>query len=749
VQHAHQKAIIHRDLKPANILVTEIDGQHVPRIIDFGLAKAATGANDVETAFTQVGHLVGTPAYMSPEQGDASVSDVDTRTDVYSLGVVLYVLLTGALPLDMKDWQQRPLEALRKLKDEEPAEPSARVSADRERSEEVASTRGLEPAGLVRMLRGDLDCIALKALEKDRERRYGSASDLGADIQRYLNHEAVIARPASAVYRLERYARRHRVGVAVVAGLVLLMAAFAIVQELQLRRITRERDRASRERDRATRITDFMTNMFKVPDPSEAHGNSVTAREILDKAAKDVGTGLAKDPQVRADMERVMAGTYANLGLYARGDDLAKKALDTRLKLLGPDNPMTLQSMTQLGGILAREGDYDGAEKMEREAFVATRRILGPSDPLTLDSEDTLAIIRNFQGHCDEEEKFEREVVELRTRTMGAEDRKTLLSMVNLANSIACQGRYAEAERADREAYQLAQRVFGPDDPEALGLMINLADEIHSQGRLSEAEPLLRQSLAASQRVLGPEHPDTLIALEDLAGVLGEEDRTVEAEKLYRDAWAASARTLGPDHPHTLGEKSSLAGVLVKEGKLGEAETLQRATLAAQITKIGPDNPDTLASDTNLAQILNREGRFREAEAIARQAYEAERNRQGPLHPDTIAALKQLSIALSRTHRYEEAATLFRQVSAQTDPGNDQANHSSLWHAFACVAVEANRPENALQYLRQSIELGYRDPDALMADSEFAPLRNDSRFQELVRQLRRQSASKNPDGAAR
>jgi len=288
VQHAHQKAIIHRDLKPANILVVEVDGKPTPRIIDFGLAKAATPTSADESLLTRPGIFLGTPAYMSPEQADPSVQDIDTRTDVYSLGVVLYVLLTGVRPFDTDQKKQSVDVLLRKLREEDPPTPSSKVATDRDASSATAEARGTEPNHLVGLLRGDLDWITLKALEKDRTRRYGSPSDLADDIRRYLNHEPVVARPASAAYRAQKYVRRHRVAVAVAGGLVLLLAAFSILQAVQLRRTTRERDRANRERDRATRITDFMAGMFQVSDPNEARGNSVTAREILDRASNDM-----------------------------------------------------------------------------------------------------------------------------------------------------------------------------------------------------------------------------------------------------------------------------------------------------------------------------------------------------------------------------------------------------------------------------------------------------------------------------
>jgi non-specific serine/threonine protein kinase/serine/threonine-protein kinase len=255
VQHAHQKAIIHRDLKPSNILVSEIDGKPAPRIIDFGIAKATSQRLTPETMFTQVGAIVGTPGYMSPEQADPAGLDVDTRTDVYSLGVVLYELLVGAIPLDFRKLAID--EVIRRPREEDAPRPSTKLRTLGEQSTIAAVNRRADPPGLARQLRGDLDAITLKALEKDRSRRYATPSELAADIGRYLRHEPVMARPASTGYRASKYIRRHRIGVAMAAAAMLLVISFAVAQAVELKRITRERDRANRERDRANRITDF------------------------------------------------------------------------------------------------------------------------------------------------------------------------------------------------------------------------------------------------------------------------------------------------------------------------------------------------------------------------------------------------------------------------------------------------------------------------------------------------------------
>jgi non-specific serine/threonine protein kinase/serine/threonine-protein kinase len=712
VHHAHQKGVIHRDLKPSNVLVSMVDGKAVPRVIDFGIAKALDRPLTDKTIFTELRSLVGTPEYMSPEQADLGGGDIDTRSDVYSLGVLLYELLVGATPFDGKDLRSRAFgEIQRILREVDPPTPSTRFYR-LERRASAAADRSVEPAKLSSSLKGELDWLAMKCLEKDRSRRYDSAAALADELARYLEDKPIQAGPVSRTYRARKFARRHRVGV-MAAGLVsagLLLGAAGIVWgSIEARR---ERDlavhaRESAERSRAAESeaksiaqehNEFLRDMFTSIDPSVARGKEISVREVLDAAAGKIDAHPPANPNVEAALRSTFGIAYSSLGAL----EPARKQLE-RSRALGDRSFQTTYSLID---VMRYQGELEAAYGLAQDTMNAPSPPEGSDEFWRFHFRMLLANVLAKQEKNEAAEVMLRSVIDdanqIATTRPTAANYVVVDASVTLAAIMSGDGRFVEAERVLKQALETTRERGEMETPAGIEIASNLGDVYRSLGRLQEAVALLEPTRRTAIKVLGADHPGTLAVENNLALILMTIGRLDESEPLFDEVIDRRTRLLGADHASTLIARSNRGLLYQKQERLDLAES-EFADLSKRYTRVlGPDNYSTIVAENNYATLLLKRQRVDEAIPLLTELVERGRRTQG----DQGLVYHSLTLRLANAYSLKRDFTAAEPLYARAFAGAEAMGIADAQAGYAlgyglCLS-ELGKAEQAIQVLARA-----------------------------------------------
>ncbi len=677
VTFAHQHGVIHRDLKPSNVLI-DADGE--PHLLDFGLAKAAHVPDAQQSLQTQAGEFVGTLAYAAPEQVRGDPAAVDVRSDVYALGVMLFEMLTGTHPYPVDGHLASIVRNITELD-------------------------ALRPSSRRREVDDELDTIVLKALSKDKERRYQSVADLLKDLERYAAGLPIEAKGDSTWYLLRKSLRRHRVPVAAAMLVFLALISATAVSVGFWRAAEADRDRAQAayeasdlEAKKAQAINDFLLDILASANPARL-GRDVTVREALASAAATIDASFADAPLVEANVRHTLAVTFRALGLYPDAEPHIRRAFELRRTLLGELDQDTLTSMALLGLLLSDMGRFPEAEQLCARTYELQQRISGTDGRPALTALSNLGLLRYRQGRVHEAQQTWERVLDRRLAVLGEEHEETVLSMTNLGWVCCNLGQFDRASELITAALAIRRRMLGAEHPETLRALTNAGHLSNTMGRYAEAAAYLEEALPAQQRHLGDAHPDTLYTLDTLAWAYLQLGRFDDAETLQLACVSHAEQSLGADHPSTLRMMNNLAINYDRQDRLDEAEPLYRRTLELRTASLGSDHLDTLASLNNLAVVYYKQQRFDETEKLWDEVLMARSRTLGRDHPETFVAMNNLALLYTRLRRFEEAERLYQRVleGRRRVFGPDSPVTLSSLHNLAWLRRDQGRLDEAIQ----------------------------------------------------
>ena len=754
VQHAHTKGIIHRDIKPSNVLVSTQDGKPHAHVIDFGVAKATTARLAEKQVFTEQRQMIGTPEYMSPEQAEGSM-DIDTRTDVYSLGVVLYELLTGSTPFSSSELRSAAYaEIQRIIREVDPPKPSTKISQSVDSIANVAARRKTEPRRLGTIIKGELDWIVMKAMEKDRSRRYETPSLLASDILGYLKGAPIAAAPPSASYLASKFVRRHKGTVAAVSAVGLALVAGVIAFAWQASVTSEQRDRAlaaeaqSKLRaDELQKVSDFQGQMLAQVDPAAAglrltrdvkaqfeasiaksqlsaqeretqaqafaeYWSRVNATDaalelihsaILQPATDEIGKRFASQPALDAKLRRAISERYFDLGRYQEAVAQQDLAIETLRKVSGDEHRDTFNAIALKAKILQAQGMLAESETLLRGVVEREAALWGRQDRDTLSAIGVLGETLSLADRLAEAEPLIREALEGHRKVRGDDDEFTIAMMSNLALLLRKQGKLAEAEPLQAEAVERRRRTVGEEHPQTLTAMNNLGDQYFIAGRLKEAKEIFQKTYDTTLRVSGAAHPDTLRTLGNLAATLSRMGDNEGAIALQRGGLEQSRRILGPDHPSSIKMLANLAVSLVSIGNFTEAEPICRETLDRSLRVNGLHHSSTLIAYNVMGFVLQRQDRAAEAEQFLRAALEASAATLGEDHPDRLIFLINYSTLAKSLGKLDEAEQYLAEACERTSRvlGLDHPTTRASFRNYIDLLIQQKRFAECLDVIKR------------------------------------------------